>query len=206
MNNTFDTIEWTHEEDVQLGEVVLDVIANGGTVREGFEKYASLSAVRTVTASKFRFFSIVKKMDGYEERYEKAKGEGVKIRKNKKAKFKAGLVPTQKIMNEDNVITPEDFIAMTELFVKQQAENNNEKALAEKESEIQALRNKVEQLQYKLKQSDIENQDLKSQLEDKADQLKIISQAFGMINNIQENEKSPVGTYKVDKNLVVSNG
>lgn len=203
MNNTFETVEWTHEEDVQLGETMLEVIANGGTVREGFEKYANNSSVRTVTASKFRFFSVVKKLEGYEERYEQARVLGEKLRRGKKTKNKVKPSQVEKMMNEDYVVSPEDFMVLARRFVEQQKENDVELALTEKDKEISDLKDKVEQLQYKLKQANIDIDELKTQLDDKTEQLKIISTAFGMINNIQENDKDNPKPYKVDKHSMV---
>jgi chromosome condensin MukBEF ATPase and DNA-binding subunit MukB len=203
MNNTFETVEWTTEEDVQLGETMLEVIANGGTVREGFEKYANESDVRTVTASKFRFFSVVKKMDGYEESYEQARIKGEKLRRGKKTKSKVKPSQTEKIMQADHVVTAEDFMLLAQRFIEQQKENDLEIALTEKDKEVSELKDKVEQLQYKLKQANIDIDELKTQLDDKTEQLKIISTAFGMINNIQENDKDNPKPYKVDKHSMV---
>ncbi|AKA61455.1 transcription factor [Bacillus phage Stahl] len=203
MNNTFETVEWTHEEDVELGEVMLQVIADGGTVREGFEKYANQSEVRTVTASKFRFFSVVKKLEGYEERYEKARIKGETLRKGKKNKVKVKPSQQLNIFDENYVVKPEDFLTLAQKFAEQQQKHDLELALTEKDKEISELKDKVEQLQYKLKQANIDIDDLKVQLDDKTEQLKIISTAFGMINNIQENEKENIKPYKIDKNSMV---
>lgn len=216
MKNTFETAGWSVEEDNLLGETMLEVISNGGTTREGLEKFVNQSDIRTMDASKFRFFTVIKKDPVYEERYLQAKNLGSASRKGKNKKDTKTVLDLNKALNikrnksepinnnqnlniDDNIeIKPEDFYVLAKKFEEQYKRDSSLEEINKKNERIAELEKKNEELAYKLKDFTRELDDLKEELLDKTEQLKIISTAFGMINNIKEQDKNVLKGYSVD--------
>ena len=216
MKNTFETAGWSTEEDNLLGETMLEVISNGGTTREGLEKFVNQSDIRTMDASKFRFFTVIKKDPIYEERYLQAKNLGSASRKGKSKKDTNTVLNLQEalsikqnksepINNNQNLniddnkeITPSDFYKLALKFQEQYEQTSNAEEIKNRDKRIEELEKKNDELRYKLKDFTRELDDLKEELLDKTEQLKIISTAFGMINNIKEQDKNVLKEYSVD--------
>ena len=150
---------WTQDEDLLLAEVVLRSIREGGTQLQAFEEVGKKLS-RTAAACGFRWNSTIRKQ--YKTGIELAKKQRKEIKKNSELEPKeqeytieSSFIPNKETegpsqMVEKEIIFEEILIFLNKLYVRSQG-------LKEYEESLGIYKEKVIELEHKLKDVTTEN-------------------------------------------------
>ena len=150
---------WTQDEDLLLAEVVLRSIREGGTQLQAFEEVGKKLS-RTAAACGFRWNSTIRKQ--YKTGIELAKKQRKEIKKNSELEPKeqefaieSSFIPNKETegpsqMVEKEIVFEEILIFLNKLYVRSQG-------LKEYEESLGIYKEKVIELEHKLKDVTTEN-------------------------------------------------
>lgn len=191
---------WSHNDDIELVEIVLKNVRNGKGVIDGCYEYEKMTnGKRTASASKYRFHTQLK--EKYQKAYEMARMEGrkVKAEKNKHVSKRERLekVVTNFIANpevsEPKELTLDDVMIVMNQFKKQE---QNKKA---SEMEVEKVIKENETLKQRNAQLVAEVKELEELLKDNTERQKQIVSALKILESAGINLNVPDTKYTVNK-------
>jgi hypothetical protein len=150
---------WTQDEDLLLAEVVLRSIREGGTQLQAFEEVGKKLS-RTAAACGFRWNSTIRKQ--YKTGIELAKKQRKEIKKNSESEPKeqeftieSSFIPNKETegpsqMVEEEIIFEEILVYLNKLYERSQG-------LKEYEESLGTYKEKIIELEHKLKDVTTEN-------------------------------------------------
>lgn len=150
---------WTQDEDLLLAEVVLRSIREGGTQLQAFEEVGKKLS-RTAAACGFRWNSTIRKQ--YKTGIELAKKQRKEIKKNSELEPKeqefaieSSFIPNKETegpsqMVEEEIVFEEILVYLNKLYEKSQG-------LKEYEESLETYKEKIIELEHKLKDVTTEN-------------------------------------------------
>ena len=177
---------WTHDDDIQLVEVVLRNVRNGNTVVQGCEEYEKLTnGKRSVSASKYRFHTQLK--EKYAKAYEMARKEGKKSKKERNVPPKRLKKVSEIVGDENNELTFDDVMLVVNQYRKQ------------KEKSDPNMKAENERLKFENDKLKAELLELEKTLEQKTEREKNIMSALKVLENAGININIPQTKYAVNK-------
>ena len=184
---------WTHEQDMELLEVVLENIRNGGTILDACTQYEKMTnGRRSISASKYRFHTQLK--EKYSSEYEQAKKDKREARINKKTE---PINPN--FGGNDEELTIDDVMKVIKRF-KQQQEN---KGNCECEKEMFILNRENEKLRKENQKLKVEMEELQTSFSNNVKQQRQILDALKILEGAGIKMDLPKSKYIVNKDGTV---